>query len=193
METDYICFYLCSRGTLKISLAWWQYQMETFSTLLAICSGNSPGSGELPAQRPVTWSFDVFFDPRLDGRLSKHSWGWWLETPLCPLWRQSNGEKCTWVGPWKSGCLLIWFCYQLITKPDNKTATLAWPSSTWLFLFAHFAFKFLLVHGHQYKYFDWWMVLFWKIHSKKYAHNSTCIMFYFILFWYCVMLKCLSG
>ena len=39
--------------------------METFSTLLAICAGNSPGTGEFPAQRPVTRSFDVFFDLRL--------------------------------------------------------------------------------------------------------------------------------
>ena len=37
--------------------------METFSALLAICAGNSPVTGEFPAQRPVTRSFDVFFDP----------------------------------------------------------------------------------------------------------------------------------
>ena len=36
--------------------------METFSALLAICVGNSSVSGEFPAQRPVTRSFDVFFD-----------------------------------------------------------------------------------------------------------------------------------
>ena len=34
--------------------------METFSTLLAICAGNSLVSSEFPAQRPVTRSFDVF-------------------------------------------------------------------------------------------------------------------------------------
>ena len=32
---------------------------------MALCSGNSPVTGELPAQRPVTRSFDVFFDLRL--------------------------------------------------------------------------------------------------------------------------------
>ena len=36
--------------------------METFSALLAICAGNSPASGEFPAQRPVTRIFDVYFD-----------------------------------------------------------------------------------------------------------------------------------
>ena len=40
-------------------LTWWRHQMETFSTLLDICTGNSPVSGEFPTQRPVTWSFDL--------------------------------------------------------------------------------------------------------------------------------------
>ena len=39
--------------------------METFSVLLGICAGKSPVTCEFPAQRPVTRSFDVFFDPRL--------------------------------------------------------------------------------------------------------------------------------
>ena len=47
-------------------------------------------SGEFPAQRPVTRSFDVFFDLRLDKRLSKQSWGRWFETPSRPLWRHCN-------------------------------------------------------------------------------------------------------
>ena len=38
--------------------------METFSALLAICAGNSPVPGEFPTQRPVTRSFDVYFDLR---------------------------------------------------------------------------------------------------------------------------------
>ena len=49
--------------------SWWSHQMETFSALLAICAGNSPVPGEFPTQRPVTRSFDVFFDLRLNLRL----------------------------------------------------------------------------------------------------------------------------
>ena len=49
---------------------WWRHHMETFSALLAICAGNSPVNGEFPAQRPVTRSFDVFFDLRLNELLS---------------------------------------------------------------------------------------------------------------------------
>ena len=44
----------------------------------------------IPAQRPVTRSFDVFFDLRLNKRLSKQSRGWWFETPSRPLWRHRN-------------------------------------------------------------------------------------------------------
>ena len=54
-------------------IPWSRHQMETFSALLAICAGNSPVSGEFPAQRPVTRSFDVSFDLRLNERLSKHN------------------------------------------------------------------------------------------------------------------------
>ena len=41
---------------------WWRHQMETFFAHLALCAGNSPVIGELPSQRPVTRSFDVYFD-----------------------------------------------------------------------------------------------------------------------------------
>ena len=34
------------------------------------------GHAEFPAQRPVTRSFDVFFDLRPNERLSKQSWSW---------------------------------------------------------------------------------------------------------------------
>ena len=56
-----------------IRTAWWRHQMEAFSALLAICAGNSPVPGEFPTQRPVTRIFDVFFDLRLNKRLSKQS------------------------------------------------------------------------------------------------------------------------
>ena len=51
-------------------------------------------TGEFPTQRPVTRSFDVFFDLRVNKRLSKHSWGWWFETPESSLWRHCNDTKC---------------------------------------------------------------------------------------------------
>ena len=58
--------------------------METLSALLAICAMNSPVTGEFPSQRPVTRSFDVFFDMRrnmrhkMAGRISQH----WLDDDI---------------------------------------------------------------------------------------------------------------
>ena len=48
--------------------------METFSALLAICAGNSPVTGEIPTQRPVTQNFDIFFVLRLNNWFSKQWW-----------------------------------------------------------------------------------------------------------------------
>ena len=71
-------------------ITWWRHQMEKFSALLAICARNSPVPGEFPTQRPVTQRFDVFFDLRLNKRLSKQSRGWWFETLSRSLWRHRN-------------------------------------------------------------------------------------------------------
>ena len=65
--------------------------METFSALLAICAGISLVPSEFPAQKPVTRNFDVFFDLRLNKRLSKQPWGWWFEKLSRPFWRHRNG------------------------------------------------------------------------------------------------------
>ena len=98
----------CINSLWPSDAIWWQiwdstwcgHQMETFSTLLALCAGNSPVPGEFPAQRPVTRSFDVFFDLRQNKRLSKQWWDWWFETPPSPLWRHCNDlaqiKACAW-------------------------------------------------------------------------------------------------
>ena len=72
---------------------WWRHHMETFSALLVLCAGNSPVTGEFPAQRPVTRSFDAYVDLRPNKRLSKQSWGWWFESPSHLLWRHCNGMR----------------------------------------------------------------------------------------------------
>ena len=41
------------------------------------------------------------------------------------LW--SLRMKSIWVRSRKCGCLVTWFCYQLIAKSDNKTAAVSWP------------------------------------------------------------------
>ena len=56
--------------------------------------------GEFPTQRPVTRSFDFFFDLRLNKRLSKQSWGWWFETLSRPLRRHRNETTIGHPYPW---------------------------------------------------------------------------------------------
>ena len=67
--------------------------------------GEFTGSGEFPTQRPVTQSFDVIFDLRLNKRLGKQPWGWRFETPSWSLWLQCNGQgQMTWHKKNKAHC-----------------------------------------------------------------------------------------
>ena len=74
----------------KISLKWQRDNFMMTSSNGNIFRVTGHLCGEFPAQRPVTRSFDIFFDLRLNKRLSKQSWGWWFERLSCPLWRQCN-------------------------------------------------------------------------------------------------------
>ena len=85
------CFLVVRYGWVY-TYTWWRHQMEIFSASLAICAGNSPVTGEFPSQRPMTRSFDVFFDRRLNKRLCEQSWGWWFVTPWHPLWHHCNAS-----------------------------------------------------------------------------------------------------
>ena len=79
--------------------------METFPALLlaTLCvESNTLVTGEFPSQRPVTRSFDVFIDLRLNKRLSKQSSGRWFETPSSSLWHMSSVVHTI--------CILV-FCY----------------------------------------------------------------------------------
>ena len=70
-----------------------QHHDETFSAILALCAENSQVIREFPSQRPVTRSFDVSFDQRLNKRLSKQWKPRRFETPSCLLWSHSNDCK----------------------------------------------------------------------------------------------------
>ena len=104
-SVDYCYFKLINITILWF--AWRRHQMDTFSALLAHCAGNSPVTGEFSAQRPVTLSFDVFFDVRLNKRLSKQPWGWWFDTSLRSLWRHSNGNLLSFRFIWWHQCLFL--------------------------------------------------------------------------------------
>ena len=54
--------------------------------------GEFTGPRWIPRTKAVTPSFDVFFDLRLNKRLSKQSWGWWFETLSRSLRRHRNAS-----------------------------------------------------------------------------------------------------
>ena len=99
----------------NIKESWWRHQMETFSALLALCAGNSSVTGEFPAQRPVTRSFDVFFICALNNGLSKQSRGWWFETLSRSLWRHGNVYDRH-----------VWWCKQYTTALFSHALKIFW-------------------------------------------------------------------
>ena len=79
-----------SPPTSVFPISWWRHQIEIFSALLALYAGNSSVTSDFPSERPVNWSFHIFFDLRLNKRLSKQSRRQWIETLSRSLWRQCN-------------------------------------------------------------------------------------------------------
>ena len=72
-----------------IGNTWWRHQMKKIRFTGPLW-GESTGHRWIPLQRPVTRSFDVFFDLCLNKRFSKQSRRWWFETPSCSWWRHCN-------------------------------------------------------------------------------------------------------
>ena len=75
--------------------------------------GEFTGPGEYPTQRPVTRSFVVFFDLRLNKQLSKQPWGWWFDTPSVSLWHQCNDlptlrPSSNWPRSWQASLTQGW-------------------------------------------------------------------------------------
>ena len=70
--------------------------------------------GDFPSQRPVTRSFGVFFDLRLNKRSSKQSRHRWFGTPLFSLWRYRNG---TIIRVPRASCFICALRVDLCTSP----------------------------------------------------------------------------
>ena len=125
---DYTPIY---RSFLSFLFRWWWWRWDCgvrevmmtssngniFRVTGHLC-GNSPVTGEFPAQKLVTRSFDVFY-LRLNERVSTQSWDWWFETPSRSLWRHCNVR--TKVNGVQSSDVItrhsiIWRCIQHISE-----------------------------------------------------------------------------
>ena len=157
--------------------SWWRHQMETFSALLAFCAGNSPVTGEFPAQRPVTRSFDVFFDLCLKKhRFSKQSWGWWFETLSRSLGRQCNYADVLW-------------CELLLTRDRKKrvkvcfvvTSYRVWLNSIMNFYLYIYIYIYIYIHTYIYTVsvpLDFTRLInFTKIHGQPPLWNSERLVY----------------
>ena len=83
----------CLHIVLHDDVIKWKHFPRYWSFVRGIHRGRIHRSpGEFRAHRPVTRSFHVFFDLRLNQRLSKQSWCWWFETLPRQLWRHCNGN-----------------------------------------------------------------------------------------------------
>ena len=101
------------------------------------------GPGEFPTQRPVTRSFDVFFDLCLNKWLSKQPWCWWFETPSWSLWRQCNDCCCLQYPPYlvdTRGC-----CRWSPLLPPNGLLVSHW----WPRLYENSAFSWNVNYNNQ--------------------------------------------
>ena len=59
-----------------------------------------------------------------------------------------------WVRSRNCGCLVIWFCYQLIAKPGNKTATVLWPDP-YIYIYLFIGFMHFAKHFNKFKWKQW--------------------------------------
>ena len=70
--------------------------MEVFPAFRVLCEGNSSLTDGFSSQRPVTRSYDVYFELRQNERLCKKSRHRWFETLLCSSWCHCNVNWLTW-------------------------------------------------------------------------------------------------
>ena len=143
-------------------------------SVTGLCAGNSPVTDEFPSERPVTRSFDVFFDMRLNKRLSKQPWRQWFETPSCSLWRhcnisqlaRDNVQSCA-IFPKVCSCKIHEY---LTTTKHNKVGIVCIFIGMWRgflkFAYQNFVFR-MSVH---------WLAEFWfPIQHTGRRINSVCL------------------
>ena len=70
--------------------SWWRHQMKLFRRVTGLLCREFTDHWWFPSQRPVTRSFDVFFDLRLNQQFSKQWRRLWSETSLRLSWRHCN-------------------------------------------------------------------------------------------------------
>ena len=84
----------------------------------------------------------IFFYLRPNKKLSKQWWGWWFETPSCPLWRHRNGTaicaSTRSLDAWKNESLCEELCVRacdmqcaarIVFRADSRFAPRQWETA----------------------------------------------------------------
>ena len=97
--------------------------------------GESTGHRWIPLTKAVTRSFDVFFNLRLNKRLSKQSRRRWFETPWHSLWRHSIGPSPVstmyWCALWWLPCIFQMPLIDVNSPPCHKETIYVMFSHSW--------------------------------------------------------------
>ena len=118
-ELDLIC--ICRRCSPQ-SYHVRHFMMTSSNGIIFRVTGHLCGNSPVPAQRPATQSFDVFFDLRPNKRLSKQSRCWWFDMPSrhYDVTVMSCGVYCN-IRCLENNIALIGFSWPIIFKKCNWT------------------------------------------------------------------------
>ena len=123
--------------------SWWDLNLVCSHIVyrLLVCPCLIVSTISLTITLPSSHVLSAGFTP-IDWDFSESRHQIWHVTPTWSLWAHSirvpdlcseeNSRwpfiRCNiWVRSRNCDCLVTWFCYQLIAKPGNKTATVSWP------------------------------------------------------------------
>ena len=193
-DTSVLSFYIDVVLTLSIQrkpflykptcnyCSWWRHQMETFSALLTLYAGNSLVTGEFPAQRPVTRSFDVFSDLCLSKQLSKQSWQFCTHNGLS-FWYIDN--EFSWQNQCRKRVLLLCnnklWCHLVSAGLGCNMGTNGWNIVNK---------QRVLMHGHQ----GWSVTFICDMYIRVvYSFCWFCCLFIIVTWWYMWCIVWASG
>ena len=158
-------FHIIMDGFRRLAVSWWRHQMETFSNSMALCEGNPSFTGGFPSQKPMTRSFDGFFDLHLNKRLSNQSKRRQFETPsasfmtsswLRLLVAKSNGSPMCFEQIWfERVCMFRNMIHVLPQSQMSRYSGCWWLGTYW-------------VGTNRHEYLGWWEHI-WSVPNLIYG------------------------
>ena len=106
----------------------WSLHLATSSMLILLLIPKKSFTMGTPAMHRSAYVIMMVADAPTPNRcqvISNHQ----AESAMTTMLHEPYYAICIWVRLRRCGCLVTWFCYQMIAKPGNKTAPPWWPDS----------------------------------------------------------------